>query len=257
MFNLENKVVFITGASSGIGEACAEVFAGCGANLVLSARRIERIEEIANRIQEKYKVEVFTGKVDVQQKSEIDKFVENLPEKFKQIDILVNNAGLALGFAEFYNEDVSDWETMIDTNVKGLLYTTKKIVPLMIEKKSGHIINLGSIAGHQAYPKGSVYCATKHAVKAITESLRMDVIDKGIRVSSVDPGMVDTEFSNVRFHGDDQKAANVYNGLTPLAAKDIAEAILFCASRPPHANINEMVIMPSVQANAFVTHRKG
>lgn len=256
MIDLKNKIVFITGASSGIGEACAEIFAENGANLVLSARRVEKVEILAEKLKSKFNIEVYTGKVDVQDKKQIDEFVDGIPENLKKIDILINNAGLALGLTEFYNDDPTGWDTMIDTNVKGLLYTTHKLVPIMIKNQSGHVINLGSIAGHEAYPKGSVYCATKHAVNAITKSLRMDLIDKGIRVSSVDPGMVETEFSNIRFFGDNEKADNVYKGVDPLVARDIAEAILFCATRPPHTNINEMIIMPSVQANAFVTHRK-
>lgn len=256
MFNLKNKTVFITGASSGIGKACAEVFAESGANLILSARRVDKIKELADKLSAEFNIEVFAGKMDVQKRKEIDQFVNKLPDNFKKIDILVNNAGLALGVTEFYNDDPDGWDTMIDTNIKGLLYTTHKIVPLMMKEGAGHVINLGSIAGHQAYPKGSVYCATKHAVKAITRSLRMDLLDQGIRVSSVDPGMVETEFSEVRFRGDKDKASDVYKGIEPLVARDIAEAILFCATRPPHANINEMVIMPSAQANAFITHRK-
>lgn len=256
MFDLKNKVVFITGASSGIGEACAEIFAQSGADLILSARRIEKIESLAIKLKEKFNVRIYTGKMDVQSKKEVNHFVENLPEEFKAVDILINNAGLALGVTEFYNDDPEGWDRMIDTNIKGLLYVTHKIVPFMMKEGSGQVINLGSIAGHEAYPKGSVYCATKHAVKAITRSLRMDLLDKGIRVSSIDPGMVETEFSEVRFRGDKDKAADVYKGIEPLVAKDIAEAILFCATRPPHANINEMIIMPSVQANAFMTYRK-
>jgi len=227
MFNLKNKTVYITGASSGIGKACAEIFAENGANVVLSARRIDKIKELANKLVTDFNVKVFTGKIDVRNKKEIDLFVDEVSENFNKIDLLINNAGLALGVTEFYKDDPDGWDTMIDTNIKGLLYTTHKIVPLMIKKGEGHIINLGSIAGHQAYPKGSVYCATKHAVKAITRSLRMDVLDKGIRVSSVDPGMVETEFSEIRFRGDKDKATNVYKGIEPLIARDIAEAVLF------------------------------
>ncbi len=256
MISLKGKNVFVTGASSGIGKATAELFASEGANLIICARRIDRIEKFAEELNSKYGVPVYFDKLDVRNRVEVEKFIDNIPAEFRTIEILVNNAGLALGYAEFQDDKVESWETMLDTNVKGLLYVTKKVVSIMIENRKGHIINLGSIAGHEAYPKGSVYCASKHAVAAITRSLRMDLIDKNIRVSSVDPGMVETEFSNVRFYGNNEKADNVYKGINPLKPQDIAEAILFCATRPPHANINEMIIMPSVQANAFVTYRK-
>ncbi len=253
---LKNKTVFITGASAGIGEASARAFAAEGTRLILTARRLERLEKLNDKIKTEFGTEVLIRKIDVQDRREVEKVIDELPDDWSDIDILLNNAGLAMGFAEFYNDDPVGWDTMIDTNIKGVLYVTKKIVNKMVERKTGHVINLGSIAGHEAYPKGSVYCATKHALKAITRSLRMDVIDKGIRVSSVDPGAVETEFSVIRFDGDEEKAKNVYKGIEPLVAKDIADAILFCATRPPHANINEMTIMPSVQANPFVIHRK-
>lgn len=256
MESLKNKIVFITGASAGIGKACAEAFAEEGAKLILAARRISKIEELASSLKEKFGTESFTFKLDVRDRKEVEKSISALPESWKAIDILVNNAGLGRGLNKLYEDDVDGWEEMIDTNIKGLLYVTRSVVPGMVERGSGHVINLGSIAGHEAYPKGSVYCATKHAVAAITRSLRMDLLGTGVRVSSVDPGMVETEFSIVRFNGDEQKAKEVYKGLTPLTGKDIAEAILFCATRPPHANINEMIIMPSAQANAFVIHRE-
>ncbi len=256
MESLKNKIVFITGASAGIGKACAEAFAEEGAKLILAARRISKIEELASSLKEKFGTESFTFKLDVRDRKEVEKSISALPESWKAIDILVNNAGLGRGLNKLYEDDVDGWEEMIDTNIKGLLYVTRSVVPGMVERGSGHVINLGSIAGHEAYPKGSVYCATKHAVAAITRSLRMDLLGTGVRVSSVDPGMVETEFSIVRFNGDEQKAKEVYKGLTPLTGKDIAEAIQFCATRPPHANINEMIIMPSAQANAFVIHRE-
>ncbi len=182
--------------------------------------------------------------------------INSLPDKLKNIDILINNAGLANGFAKIYEDDIDNWEAMIDTNVKGLLYVTRTIVPGMVERKSGHVINIGSTAGHEAYPKGHVYCATKHAVNAITKSLRMDVVDKNIRVSTVDPGAVETNFSIVRFDGDKVKAKSMYKGLEPLVAEDVAEAVLFCATRPPHANIAEIIMMPTQQASAIVFHRE-
>lgn len=256
MKKLEGKIVFITGASSGIGEASAIAFASEGANLILSARRLDRVIQLAHKIKENFGVKVTTFKMDVTNISEIESVIGNLPPEWKKIDILLNNAGLGRGLSKVYEDDPSGWEEMIDTNIKGLLYVTRKIVPGMAERKSGHVINLGSIAGHMAYPGGGVYCATKHAVKAISDALRMELVDKNVRVSSVDPGMVETEFSIVRFHGDTERAKNVYKGVQPLTAEDIADAVLFCATRKPHVNINEMIIMPSVQANAFVTHRE-
>lgn len=253
---LENKTVFITGASAGIGKACAYAFAREKANVIITARREELINEIANDINEKYGVNVLAAKLDVTDYDEVQDVIANLPDEFKKIDILVNNAGMGRGLNKLHEDDPAGWNEMIDTNVKGLLYVTRQIVPGMVERQAGHVINIGSIAGHEAYAKGGVYCSTKHAVNAITKSLRMDLIDQNVRVSTVDPGMVETEFSEVRFHGDKQRAKDVYKGIDPLVGDDIAEAVIFCASRPKHVNINEMIIMPSVQANAFVTHRK-
>ncbi|MBZ0178718.1 MAG: SDR family oxidoreductase [Melioribacteraceae bacterium] len=256
MEKLHGKIVLITGASSGIGEACAYAFAEEGANVIIAARRLERLNNLEKDLKEKYNIKVLTYQLDVRNKDKVFEFVDNLPEEWKKIDILINNAGLGRGLEKFYEDNHDSWDEMIDTNVKGLLYVTKAIVPRMVERKSGHIINIGSIAGHEAYSKGAIYCATKHAVSAITKSLRMDVLDKNIRVSSVDPGMVETEFSNVRFYGDTERAKNVYKGITPLTGKDIAEAVIFVATRPAYANINEMIIMPSVQANTFMTYRE-
>jgi len=256
MESLKGKVVFITGASSGIGKACAYQFAEAGANLIISARRLNMINEIAENIKSKYSVEVFAFRLDVRNKNEVFNAINSLDDRWKNIDILVNNAGLAKGLAKLYEDDPDNWESMIDTNVKGLLYVTRAIVPLMVQRKSGHVINIGSIAGRVAYPNGSVYCATKHAVLAINNSLRMDLIDKNIRVSTVDPGMVETDFSNIRFNGDKEKAKHVYRGLKPLTADDIADTVLFCASRPSHINISEVVITPTAQANAFVAYRE-
>lgn len=256
MKSLKGKTVFITGASSGIGKACAYQFAEAGADLIISARRLDLIEQIANDIKSKFDVDILAYKLDVRNRKEVEKTINELPEKWKKIDILINNAGLAKGLAKLYEDDPENWEVMIDTNVKGLLYVTRAIVPLMAARKSGHVINLGSIAGRAAYPNGSVYCATKHAVLAINNSLRMDLIDKNIRVSTIDPGMVETDFSNVRFDGDKERAKQVYKGLIPLTADDIAETVLFCATRPPHVNISEVVITPTAQANAFVAYRE-
>ncbi len=255
MEKLQGKTVLITGASSGIGEACAYAFAEEGVNIIITARRLERLKNLEKDLKEKYNVKVLTHQIDVRNKDKVFEFINNLPEEWKQIDILINNAGLGRGLEKFYDDNHDSWDEMIDTNVKGLLYVTKAVIPQMVERKSGHVINIGSIAGHEAYSKGAIYCATKHAVNAITKSLRMDVLDKNIRVSTIDPGMVETEFSNVRFYGDTERAKNVYKGITPLTGKDIAEAVIFVATRPGYANINEMIIMPSVQANTFMTYR--
>ncbi len=255
MESLKNKIVFITGATSGIGKACAEAFAKEGANLILCARREKLLKTLSDELTQKNRIKIFSGKVDVRNKGEVDKFVESFPPEFKKVDILINNAGLSRGLEKFYDDDHINWEEMIDTNVKGLLYVTKAVIPLMLSKGEGLIINIGSIAGREAYPKGAVYCASKHAVYAITKSLRMDLIDKNIRVSTIDPGMVETEFSKVRFRGDEEKAANVYKGLTPLTGKDIAETAVFIACRPKHVNISDVVIFPSRQASATIVHR--
>ena len=255
MESLKNIIVFISGASSGIGKSCAYAFAKKGANLIINARRINIINEIADDLRAKFGIKVYAFKLDVRNKPEVDAAINSLPDEWKNIDLLINNAGLARGFEKFYEDDPQNWEEMIDTNIKGLLYVTHQILPGMIERGFGHIINIGSIAGHMAYPKGAVYCATKHAVDAITNSLRMDTLDKGILVSTIDPGMVETNFSNIRF-GDTEKAKNVYKGLTPLTGDDVAEAVLFCASRPPHVNIAEMTLLASTQANGMMVYRK-
>jgi len=253
---LNGKIVLITGATSGIGEATAKAFAREGANLILIGRRKERLDNLAAELADKDGVKTLTRRLDVRDKNKVEEVINSLPDEWKKIDILVNNAGLGRGLNPLYEDNIDGWEEMIDTNVKGLLYVTRFVVPGMVERKSGHVINIGSIAGHEAYKGGGVYCATKHAVTAITRSLRLDLLGKGVRVSTVDPGMVETEFSLVRFYGDEQKAKKVYEGLTPLTGDNIAEAVIFCATRPPHANINEMIIMPSAQANAFFAHRK-
>lgn len=256
MEKLNNKIVFITGATSGIGKSTAYAFAAEGSNLILCARRYELLKEIEEDIINKYGVKVYSFKLDVRNREEVIKAINDFPEEWKKIDILVNNAGLGRNFSPLYMDNPEGWEEMIDTNVKGLLYVTKEVIPLMIQNGSGHIINLGSIAGHEAYPNGAVYCSTKFAVAAITKAIRAELVDKNIRVSTVDPGAVETNFSNIRFYGDTQKAKNVYKGIDPLTGDDIAEAIIFCATRPKHVNINEMIIMPSVQASSTVIYRR-
>lgn len=253
---LKNKVVLITGASSGIGAACARYFAAANARLLLCARRLDILTELAKSLEQDYGVETYTFKLDVRQLAEVKKTIAALPENWRQIDILLNNAGLAAGFDPLQQGDVQDWEDMIDTNVKGLLYVTREILPNMIAKSSGHIINIGSIAGHQVYPNGAVYCATKAAVTTLSNGLRMDLLGTKIRVSSVDPGAVITNFSAVRFKGDTQRANAIYQGMTPLTANDVADAVLYCASRPPHVNISEIIIMPTDQASISLVARE-
>src|SRR3989339_849909 len=256
MKSLKGKIVFITGASSGIGKSCAYAFAKEGANLVISARRKNLIDEIAEDIRKKFGVKVHAYKLDITKREDVINSVKTLPDEFKNVDILINNAGLARGFNKIYEDDPAGWEEVIDTNVKGLLYSTHAVLPIMLERKSGHIINIGSIAGREAYPKGAVYCASKHAVDAITRSLRMDTIDKNILVSTIDAGLVETNFSKIRFHGDEEKAKNVYKGLTPLSGDDIADAVLYCATRPPNVNIAEITLLAARQASATVVYRE-
>ncbi len=256
MESLKGKTVFITGASSGIGRACAYAFGKAGANLIINARRKNLIDEIADDIRKKFGVKVYAYKLDITKRDDVINSIKSLPVEFKNIDILINNAGLARGLSKFYEDNPDGWEEMIDTNVKGLLYATHAVLPIMLERKSGHIINIGSIAGREAYPKGAVYCASKHAVDAITRSLRMDTIDKNILVSTIDAGLVETNFSKVRFHGDEEKAKSIYKGLTPLTGDDIADAVLYCATRPPHVNIAEITLLAARQASATVMHRE-
>jgi serine 3-dehydrogenase len=250
MKGLKNKIVFITGASSGIGRACAEEFAKAGSNLILCARRIERLIELKKSLVKKYKIKILVAQLDVGKLHDVKKIISSLPAQWKQIDILLNNAGLARGLNKVHEADITHWEEMIDTNIKGLLYVTRTILPLMIERKHGHVINIGSTAGHEIYPMGNVYCATKFAVKAITQSIRVDVLDKNIKVTSVDPGMVMTEFAKVRFSGDENRANKVYEGITPLSPQDVAEAVVFSATRPDNVNINEIILTPICQASS-------
>ena len=249
-------IALITGASSGIGKASAEIFAKQGYDLILTGRRRERLENLKQELQVKYPVNIQILCFDIRQLKEVKQQIASLPENFKKIDLLLNNAGLASGLSAIQNGDDDDWEKMIDTNIKGLLYMTREVSQLMIPYKSGHIINIGSVAGKEVYANGNVYCATKHAVDALNKAMRIDLLPFGIRVSSVNPGMVETEFSLVRFHGDEAKAKKVYEGLTPLNATDIAETVYWIASRPAHVNINDIIIMPTAQANATTSIRK-
>ena len=256
MTKLKNKIVFISGASSGIGKACANAFAAEGAKLILAARRKERLDELASELKEKFSSETKILSFDIQNYKEIKESFASLPEEWKNVDILINNAGLAQGMHKLQEGNPDDWDVMINTNIKGLLYLTREILPNMVKRESGHIINLGSTAGHDVYPSGNVYCATKFAVNAISQSLRIDVLDKSIKVSSVDPGMVETEFSVIRFSGDVERAKNVYKGVDPLTADDVADAILYCATRPKHVNINEIILTPIAQAQSNFVVRK-
>lgn len=255
MKELKNKTVFITGATAGIGKACAILFAKVGANLLLAARRIDKLKIFAEELRDTNNIKVKEIMLDVRNSQDVTDTLSSLDAQWKQIEILVNNAGLARGFEKIYEGKIEDWNEMIDTNIKGLLFVTRQVLPQMVERKSGHIINIGSIAGHETYPSGNVYAATKFAVNALSKSIRMDVLDKGIRVSSIDPGMVETEFSLVRFSGDKKRAKSVYSGLTPLTAVDIAETVLFCANRPENVNINEIILTPLSQASTVHFHR--
>lgn len=252
---IKQKSVLVTGASAGIGLATARAFASEGCRLILAARRIEKIEKLAGELTSQYGIDVLPLQLDVKDRNAVFSAIGSLPGEWKKIDILVNNAGLGKGLSPIHEGDVDGWEEMIDTNVKGLLYVTKAVVPGMIANGGGHIINLGSVAGREVYPNGNVYCATKFSVFAISKALRLELYDKNIRATTIDPGMVETDFSLVRFKGDAERAANVYKGLTPLAPEDIADAIVYCATRPPHVNISEMVIYPTEQANTTTVKR--
>ncbi len=254
--NLKNKTILITGASAGIGEACARVFAEAGANLILIARRSSKLQQLAESLKQRYSVQVLQYTLDVRESNAVEQLIAQLPPDFKNIDVLINNAGLVIGVEKAHETPGTDVDTMLDTNVKGVLNLIRSVVPGMVANNRGHVINISSIAGHEAYPGGSVYCASKHAVDAITKSLRMDVVHTNLRVSAISPGLVDTEFSLVRFKGDVKKAENVYAGLEALVAVDIAEAVLFAASRPAHVQIADMIILPNRQASATVVHRE-
>lgn len=256
MQQLKNKLTLITGASSGIGKACAELFASAGSDLIITARRENRINELADSLTKKYGIKVLSKQLDVRNLNDVKAFVNSLQDEWKNIDILINNAGLARGFDKIHEGDISHWEEMIDTNIKGLLYITRFVLPLMIKRNNGHIINIGSTAGHETYPKGNVYSSTKFAVKALSQSTRLDVLDKGIKVTSVDPGMVNTEFSSVRFSGNETKASQVYKGLKPLTPEDVADAVLYSATRPEHVNINEIILTPLNQASSTQVYRE-
>ncbi len=256
MKKLENKTTLITGASSGIGKACAQYFAREGSNLVIMSRRSDILNELQNSLQTEFGVKVFSTVCDVRNRKSVADAFATIPASFKKIDILINNAGLASGLDFIQDGNPDDWDDMIDTNIKGLLYVTDQVIPIMIENKAGHIINLGSAAGQWVYPKGNVYCATKFAVKALSEGFRMDLLEYGIKVTSVDPGMVETNFGLVRAHGDVERAKSFYKGYEPLNADDIADTILFAATRPRNVNLNTIVMTPLAQANTNLISKK-
>jgi NADP-dependent 3-hydroxy acid dehydrogenase YdfG len=245
-----NKIALITGATSGIGRATAELFAVNGINLILCGRRRDRLEELEKKLKSHTKVHLLN--FDVRDKEAVFKSISSLPPSFAQIDILLNNAGNAHGLDTIDKGEPEDWDAMLDINVKGLLYVSKAVIPKMVERKQGHIINIGSIAGKEVYPKGNVYCASKYAVDAITQGMRIDLNPHGIKVGSIDPGAVETEFSEVRFKGDTKRAASVYDGFRPLGPEDIADIILFMATRPYHVNIADLMVLPVAQANATI-----
>jgi 3-hydroxy acid dehydrogenase/malonic semialdehyde reductase len=250
------KIALITGATAGIGEACAHTFARERYNLILTGRRMDRLETLAQQLNKQYNIEVAVSSFDVRSREQVIQSLEGLPAQWKKVDVLINNAGLSQGLDPIQKGSYDDWDTMIDTNIKGLLYVSRVVSNWMITNGYGHIINLGSIAGKEVYANGNVYCATKHAVDALNKGMRIDLNNHGIKVTAVHPGAVETEFSEVRFKGDKERAKKVYEGFEPLAAQDIAETIWFVASRPAHVNINELTIMPTAQATATNIFRK-
>lgn len=253
---MNQRIALITGATAGIGKETARLLAQNNYNLILTGRRKERLDKVKSELESSYGCKVITLNFDIRIKDETINTLQNIPDEWKAIDVLINNAGLAAGLAPVNSADIDDWEDMIDTNVKGLLYASRVVTPWMIERQTGHIINISSIAGKEAYPNGSVYCGTKHAVSAISKAMRIELMPFGIKVSTIAPGAVETEFSLVRFRGDQQKASKVYEGFSPLMAQDIAETIWFVLSRPQHVNIDDLLIMPTSQASARDFHRK-
>lgn len=253
--SLTGKVVLITGASSGIGASCAHYFAQAGARLILSARRKEKLAVLSKELQQAYSTDTWLLPLDVQQSETVTAAIAGLPADWQAIDVLVNNAGLSRGLDKQYEAPLQDWEEMIDTNVKGLLYMTRAIAPGMVERGAGHVVNVGSIAARYTYPGGSVYCATKAAVKVLTEGLKIDLLGTPIRVTNIEPGLVETEFSDVRFRGDTDRAKSVYSGMTALTPDDIADSILFAATRPPHVNISEIYLIPTDQSSGTLINR--
>jgi len=248
MSKLEGQTVLITGASSGIGEACARLFAENGARVVLNARRIKRLEEIGGQLEEQFSTQVFLCPFDVRKFDEVRAGLESLPKPWRDVDILVNNAGLARGWDKFYEENVGDWEDVIDTNLKGLMYVTRLVLSGMVKRRKGHVVNIASISGIEAYANDAIYCASKAAVRALTDALKKDLLGTPVKVTAVSPGVVRTDFFRVRYRGDEGRASEVYRGYVPLEPRDVAEAVLFAVTRPAHVNLNEIVMMSIDQA---------
>ena len=255
MYSLKNKIVFITGASSGIGRSCVKAFAAQGARLILAARRAERLEKLAVELKTEHGPDILVLKLDVRDPAAVAAAVAGLTAEWTAIDVLVNNAGLSRGLDKLHEGKLQDWDEMIDTNIKGLLYVSRAVIPGMVARGRGHVINIGSIAGREVYPGGNVYCATKFAVNALTKGMRLDLNGTGVRVSTVDPGLTETEFSVVRFHGDAGRAGKVYQGYAPLAPEDIADAVVYCATRPMHVDVAEMLVLPTAQASTTMVHK--
>lgn len=251
MYSMKDRVVFITGASSGIGESCARVFAGAGAKLILAARRMDRMLALVDELG----VEAHVMGLDVRDRTSVFAAVAGIPDEYKNIEVLVNNAGLSRGLSKLHEGDIEDWEEMIDTNIKGLLYVSRAVIPGMVKRGAGHVINISSIAGEYAYPGGNVYCATKAAVKMLTKCMKLDLLGTPVRVTCINPGMLLSEFSIVRYHGDEERADKTYEGVKPLEPVDIADAVFFAATRPPHVDVNDMTVMTTAQATTMVIHR--
>jgi NADP-dependent 3-hydroxy acid dehydrogenase YdfG len=254
---LTNQIVLISGASAGIGRACAQVFAAAGCQLILVARRRNRLEELASHLLAEFGSRCHLLPLDIQNRSQVNAAIAELPSEWSTIDILINNAGLARGLAKIHEAESRDWEEMIDTNLKGLLYLSRAVLPNMVARDQGQVINIGSIAGRQVYGGGAVYCATKFGVRALTQGMRIDLLGTRVRCSTVDPGLVETDFSLVRFRGDQEQAASVYQHFPPLQARDIADVVLFCATRPNHVNLSEVLVMPQDQAAAYASYERG
>lgn len=250
------KIAMITGASAGIGEACARTLAQQGYKLLLAARRREKLEQLAEELIAGFDIECKIVELDVRDKDQVGAFWESLPKQWQDIDVLVNNAGLSQGLDPIFEGSLDDWDRMIDTNIKGLLYISRVVLPGMKERRSGHVVNIGSIAAKEVYPNGNVYCATKHAVDSLSKAMRIDLLPYSVKVSTIHPGAVETEFSIVRFKGDIERAERVYQGFDPLLAKDIADAVGYVVSRPKHVNINDLLIMPTAQANGTLFHKE-
>ncbi|MEM1251651.1 MAG: SDR family oxidoreductase [Cyanobacteria bacterium P01_H01_bin.21] len=254
--SIANKTILITGASSGIGKSCAQLCAQAGARLILAARRKEKLQVLADKLEQVYDVPILLLPLDVQDYDTVSTTIAGLPSDWQTIDVLINNAGLSRGLDKQYESPIQDWEEMIDTNVKGLLYVTRAVVPGMVVRNWGHVVNIGSIAARQTYTGGSVYCATKAAVKALSEGLKIDLLGTSVRVTNIEPGLVETEFSTVRFRGNEAQAESVYQGMTPLTPEDIADTIVFAITRPAHVNISEIFVMPTDQSSVAHVYRR-